>query len=192
MALGIRNVVDVRYPDEVQRLAHPLSSHPAVAYYNTPLADLVSPWSEPVGTLEEMYVYILDRNPSRMSATLQRFAASGFFPTVVSCTLGKDRTGLVMALLLAIAGVSREDIVYDYMLSDALTRDLRASIAARAISEGVDERIVREVTSVTSSAIEETLDHLETTYRGADGYARHVGLSPGQIRTIQEALVRPP
>ena len=190
--LGVRSAVDVRYPHEVRSRAHPLSSHAAVAYHNAPLSDLTVPWSEPISTLEEMNLFFLDDHASRISAALQRFAAPGAFPALVNCTLGKDRTGLVVALLLAIAGVSRGDIVRDYMLSDVPTTDLRARTVRLAVGNGADEKLVRELSSIRPSVMERTLDHLETTYGGAEGYARSVGLTSQQIESIREALVALP
>ena len=190
--LGIRNAVDVRYPHETRSLANPLSSHAAVAYHNSPLADLSGPWSEPISTLEELNLLFLERHPSHVSAALQRFAAPGAFPALVSCMTGKDRTGLIVALLLGIAGVSREDIVRDYMLSDALTRDLRAQIVRNAVSDGADEKLVRELSSIRPSVMERTLDHLEAGYGGAVGYARSAGLTSEQVESIRGALVAPP
>lgn len=190
--LGVRSAFDVRYPHEVRNRAHSLSSHAAVVYHNSPLSDLTAPWSEPVSTLEEMNLFFLEDNASRVSTALQRFAAPGAFPALVNCTVGKDRTGLVVALLLAIAGVSRADIVRDYMLSDVPTRDLRARTVQVAIANGADEKLVRELTSIRPSVMERTLDHLETSYGGAEGYARSAGLTSEQIESIREALVAAP
>lgn len=190
--LGIRNAVDVRYPHETRSRANPLSGHEAVAYHNSPLADLTAPWSEPISTLEELNLFFLDNHPSHVSATLQRFAAPGAFPALVNCTMGKDRTGLVVALLLGIAGVSRGDIVRDYMLSDVHTRDLRDRTVRFAVDNGADEQLVRKLTSIHPSVMERTLDHLETGYGGAVGYARSAGLTLEQVESIRGALVAAP
>ena len=192
VAIGIRNAVDLRYPHETRSRPNPLSGHAGVAYCNSPLANLTVPWSEPISSLEELNLFFLERHPAYVSAALQRFAEPGAFPAVVNCTVGKDRTGLVVALLLGIAGVSRGDIVRDYMLSDLPTRELRERTVRFAVDTGADEQLVRKLTSIHPSVMESTLDHLETGYGGAAGYARSAGLTPEQIASIRGALVAAP
>ena len=51
----------------------------------------------------------------------------GELPVLVNCTAGKDRTGVVVALILEMAGVSREEIIADYMLSRIFGENILAS-----------------------------------------------------------------
>ena len=60
---------------------------------------------------------ILDQRQEQLRQTLATLAAPGGFPAIVHCTAGKDRTGLIVALLLGLVGVPAATIVEDYALS---------------------------------------------------------------------------
>eukprot|EP00038_Savillea_parva_P025932 m.50227 g.50227 ORF g.50227 m.50227 type:complete len:267 (+) comp7216_c0_seq3:205-1005(+) len=65
----------------------------------------------------QLYTIFVTSCQSEIRATLLPLADPGAFPVVVHCIHGKDRTGIVMALVLAILGASRDEILTDYALS---------------------------------------------------------------------------
>ena len=67
--------------------------------------------------LSTMYSSVLDQRGEMVKAILETVSQPGALPAVFHCTAGKDRTGVLSALLLGIAGVPREGIVEDYALS---------------------------------------------------------------------------
>jgi protein-tyrosine phosphatase len=91
------------------------------------------------------------------------------------CNSGQDRTGLVTALLLDLAGVDRPTIVRDYAVS---SHYLRRTLDPETRAQG---------TSSPPSAIEHFLDAVDTRYGGARAYLLQTGLPDAEI---QELLVR--
>src|SRR5918996_443822 len=68
--------------------------------------------------LPELYARLLAQSAGRVCAALAAIASEvADHPTVFHCTAGKDRTGIVAALVLALLGVSEDDIVADYVLT---------------------------------------------------------------------------
>jgi len=68
-----------------------------------------------------------------ISRALRLFADAAKFPVLVHCVIGKDRTGLVMMLLLLLCGVAEADVINDYVVSEALLHAARAKGELRTL-----------------------------------------------------------
>jgi protein tyrosine/serine phosphatase len=71
------------------------------------------------------YRILLEEADWRLAQALRTLASPAALPVLVHCIHGKDRTGLVAALLLRLLGVDRETVVRDYAVSESLLRDGR-------------------------------------------------------------------
>ena len=117
------------------------------------------------------YLDALQRWPQRHAAVIQTIARAKPGGILIHCRAGKDRTGLISLLLLALAGVPREDILADYALSEDTERDAL---------------LARENTS-TSSVIMSTLDQLDV-----QGYLRAGGVSDAELVSVRARLLEAP
>ena len=111
--LGITTVVDLRSKEEIERKPDPLAQEPGIRYLHCPLAGdgrVPAPDEVPLSYME------MADGTGQMAGALRAIAEA---PQAVlfHCTAGKDRTGVVAALLLWLAGVSEEDILADYIVS---------------------------------------------------------------------------
>jgi protein tyrosine/serine phosphatase len=111
---------------------------------------------------------------------------------VFHCTAGKDRTGMVAALVLSLVGVDDAVIIEDYILTDD-----RMTLVMERIRAGgdfpeplapVSERIAR----AEASSMQTFLDALSRTQGGAEGWARAAGLRDEVGDTLRELLVETP
>lgn len=104
---------------------------------------------------------------------------------LVHCTQGKDRTGIIVALVLMVLGVSVEAIDYDYRLSDeALAPEREARL--REIREiGLTD----DFGSTAEGLIEDTAQHLETEYGGVDAYLDGIGFDRQRRDRLRESLL---
>lgn len=119
---------------------------------------------------------------------------AGTIPMLVNCTAGKDRTGVSIALLLEIAGVSRETIMQDYMRSaifgenlargGTLEPALRASYGFMPSPEQVDALI-----GVRPDYLQAAWAEIDRGWRDVPSYFEHAGLNGAQQRRIRSALV---
>ena len=107
---------------------------------------------------------------------LLRCAAQGAGPILFHCTAGKDRTGVAAALILKALGVSREDIVEDYLLTNACRttgRDQFRGMLERAGLPAAQAQQVTEIaTGVRRESIESALDAIEEKYPSFEEYLR--------------------
>ena len=111
--LGITTVVDLRSKEEIERKPDPLAQELGIRYLHCPLAGdgrVPAPDEVPLSYME------MADGTGQMAGALRAIAEA---PQAVlfHCTAGKDRTGVVAALLLWLAGVSEEDILADYIVS---------------------------------------------------------------------------
>ncbi|MCU1590759.1 MAG: protein tyrosine/serine phosphatase [Frankiales bacterium] len=138
---GVCTVLDLRTPTEV-RLEGP---GPLVAEgirhvnldliptwdVSGPSADRIVPHEQrEQGDLSHFYLTYLDQAPSEVVAALRVITDTGSGPVVVHCAAGKDRTGVVVALALVVAGVHRDEVVADYALTGERIDAIRDRLVA--------------------------------------------------------------
>ena len=189
-ALGLRSTIDLRGEPEVARWPSDLSTSAGIPYRHLPLtAKGTSPEAPVADNLEEINRMFLDLGGASLRSVLESMAAPGTFPTLVHCSVGKDRTGLVVALLLELAGVPRQHIVDDYGLTGQHAMELIAEIYEANVRNGREPLQFARLMECRPEVMEETLEYLDTRYGGAESYMRGIGVSTDTIATLREALV---
>ena len=184
-ALRVRTVIDLRGPDELSAVASPFGI--AAVYRNVRVDGehtLKLHEHAKAGTMVGQLVD-LARPASGLRAALAAIASAD--PAViVHCQAGRDRTGIVVALLLAALGVSDDDIIADHCASDIELVDEYARFRAEhpEIAADMAERQERRAWTMG-----ELLSTLRTEYGEGTGYLAHIGVLPGEIRRLRDLLV---
>lgn len=177
-ALGVIQIVDLRESTEHQPRDHGLPVRSVPLYGETPPAS---------GSIEQIYAGLVrDRGPQLVAAVLTIADISGV--SVVHCTAGKDRTGLVVALARLIAGDSREAVLADYELSGFEVRPARRRLVAGQLdSLGLTaaERAIAERLHLDSprEALSSALD-LVDELGGPTAYLLAHGATPERLRSL--------
>ncbi|MEU2108829.1 tyrosine-protein phosphatase [Streptomyces sp. NPDC019507] len=130
LGLGIGTVVDLRYPWEIEARGR-VPEDASFAYHNLSIEH--RPYDQPsLGTevevgpfLAERYLEVADDGVAELRQALEVIAAADG-PVVFHCASGKDRTGLLAALVLLLLGVSEADAVEDFALTELATGRLLA------------------------------------------------------------------
>lgn len=189
-SLEITTAIDLRSRMEVEEAPAKLPA--SVELRTVPTLDnpMNAPLTRPeITSLAESYCALLHESITEHAAAVTAIAdADG--PTVVFCTAGKDRTGLVIALSLGLVGVDDTDLVADYALSGEVMDQVRASIALDR-PERVAEWMARgsHVLRADPAAIEAALDRLRSRWGGFAGYASAGGVEPATIEALRTKLV---
>lgn len=135
-----------------------------------------------------LYAAALEQCRSTIALALTAVAGAPEGAVVVHCTAGKDRTGLVAALLLRLCGVSIADVDADYADSERALRDAGTGWI-EAATDG-EERTQRLVAAETpAGAIAEVLTRLEHDHRSVDGYLEAAGLGAGDQARLRARLL---
>lgn len=122
---GVTTLVDLRSDAECLRRPCPLAEHPSFTYLRLPVTGGNAMPDSPAHVADS-YIRMVDAQMERILSTIEAVDTGVMF----FCTAGKDRTGVVSALLQHRAGLPREMIVADYLLSG---ENLRERLAAFAV-----------------------------------------------------------
>lgn len=132
------------------------------------------------------YVEFLERNRQRFGQALAAIAdAAG--KVVIHCMGGKDRTGLVAALLLRLAGVAHDEIGRDYSLSGPNLGPSRREWLESAPTE-VERRRRAKLNETPAAAMARVIAEVERRYGSVEGYLLAGGLRPDQLATLRSRL----
>jgi protein-tyrosine phosphatase len=190
--LGVRTIIDLRRRDEVAAAPNALAGSADLRYRHCSLFDDRLPRAALPPSLVDQYREVLDGRRAALRAILRILARPTALPALIHCTAGKDRTGLVVALLLALAGVPSATIAADYALSaDELRGNDFAAVRRWAADQGYgwasNDRFLASPPEVMLAA----LAHLDARYGGVVAYLMTIGLTPAEIAALRDRLVEP-
>ena len=188
-AHGIRTIGDLRNDDE---LVPDRAPRPAeLVTVHVPLDDSADTefwtycWDNELDGTPLYYEPFLARKAERCAAAAAAVARAEPGGVLVHCVGGRDRTGLVALLLLALAGVTPDEIAADYDLSNDC---LPARWAARGEEDQrpIIEGILRRKDTSARTVLLEILASLD-----AEAYLRSGGLGEGEIAALRARLLGP-
>jgi protein-tyrosine phosphatase len=184
---GVRTIIDLRSPREVAEEPSVLKDNAHnLTYLNLPLEKYdphVRALIERAETRGEVYCIILDHYPDAVADVMHAIIEAQAGGIVIHCHAGKDRTGIVSALLLGLAGVPAEIITSDYAESQARLLPLYEKSIAEAGDDGFWLR-----PTATEETMSMMLDHLDTRYGGAEKYLWASGLSFKETEQLKDRL----
>jgi protein-tyrosine phosphatase len=144
--------------------------------------------TDPTDLGEHYLGYVRDAGAG-VAQALKVLADPASGTTLVHCAAGKDRTGVIVALALSLAGVTRDAVVADYVRSaERADRILKRLMATEAYGPGLAGVSVRDITPVASS-MEDFLDAVDRDYGGAHGLAMSLGVSEEEVARLGVRLV---
>ena len=196
--LGLSTVIDLRTRGEAdERGRFPLELL-AVSYHHLPLVDVLPPTEELEHYREPAFVTaryqeILREGSTSITRALHILAEPGNLPAVFHCSAGKDRTGVLAALVLGFLGVPVETIVWDY----ALSSQAMAAMVEWLRQENPDsadriERLRPAVMSAPPESMSALLEELLDEYESFDTMADRLGLTDAVARLRHELLETDP
>lgn len=180
--LGIRAVIDLRWPNEVAQSPNVFADDAVVRYRNIPLLD--DDPTRQIG-LAAIYRHMLDERAEQLAEVTQTLLGPAGLPAVIGCAAGKDRTGVTIALLLSAVGVPAEVIVADYVLTGPIFA------AGDPDPHLKDWRGVPQLLECPPEYMRAMLHHLEDRHGGAASLLRRQGLRREQLDQLTELLTEP-
>jgi protein tyrosine/serine phosphatase len=190
-ALGIKTVIDLRRTFEVEQHGR-VPEAEGLAYLN-PVLEHVD-WTDVPHPpeiaherwLADRYLNFTEDGREGLAAALSVIADPGAAPVVVHCMAGKDRTGVVCALVLSLLGVSDDDIATDYALTEVSMASLTAYLRVHnpVAIEGNDHMF-----DSPREAMLLFLADLRDRHGSVPGFVREIGISDQQIAALRGHLL---
>jgi protein-tyrosine phosphatase len=192
---GVRRVVDLRWHEELAE--DPVVEVPVEVVHislfgahrperRLEIESIAAVASGEADFMRRLYGHYLEAHPREFGAAIEAVAgAEG--AVVVHCTAGKDRTGIVSALLLRVAGVGIDEIAADYGLSDI--REIPGYGDWLQEQLPPEEARIRDfVTSAPPEGMASLLRELDEAHGSAAGYLESAGVDPAALAEIRRRL----
>ncbi|HET6809446.1 MAG TPA: tyrosine-protein phosphatase [Acidimicrobiales bacterium] len=195
--LGLRAVYDLRGDVERDERPNPVPSRPLTVVGRP--AGTPPPVGPPTGqsvadgenVLRDLYVGLIDHAAAQIGELFTNLGDQGGLPAVFHCHAGKDRTGIVAALLLETLGVDRETVLDDYELTARYRlRTHQEGTYQRLLDLGMSAEAAAGVLTAPRWAMHEALDHLDDRYGGVDRYLTgRAAMSAPALARLRRVLV---
>lgn len=195
--LGFRSVLDLRTAGEIEEHGRYLIDDDPTAHHHLPLMhELLGEETVPDNATPDWvaawYVDMLDDGSAAIGDAITLLADEHRYPVVFHCTAGKDRTGVLAALVQDLVGMSDDDIVADYALSrEALRR--WESWAAAEDPDGLRRRRAGGFQPIDPSpgAMRIFLALVRERHGSTERYVESLGLRRGAVDALRVTLVSP-
>jgi len=135
----------------------------------------------------DVYLIFLERFRDNVASAVRAVASAPEGGVVIHCAGGKDRTGLLSAFLLHLAGVSDDDIATDYALSEERLRPRHEAWFEAAESE---EELVRlqRIAQTPAASMAGVFAELERRHGGVESYLRAAGVTDEELELVRTRL----
>jgi protein-tyrosine phosphatase len=192
---GVRTIVDLRSDEELAEdppAELPIDAIHVSFFDNRPeVFDEVeaagAAAADHAEATRDVYVIFLEHFRANVAAAIRAVANAPEGGVVVHCHGGKDRTGLVSAFLLRLAGVPIEEIATDYSLSEERLRTRHEEWFAEAADEAELERLHR-ISKTPASSMVQVLEELERRYGSIAGYLKAGGATDEDVERARARL----
>lgn len=187
--LGIGKVIDLRSQQE--RLSHPdpFGADNGIQLINISLFDDLDPTSlKQNNILLDLYTKALQTHGEVFVQVLREIAYTEG-GVLFHCTAGKDRTGLIAALLLSVAGVAPDDIIADYALTATRIGPLLEEFSKIIKDQNLSSGHYSPLLECHPETMAKTLAWLDEQYGGALTYLTTNGLNENDLAQLRKRLV---
>ncbi|EIW76320.1 hypothetical protein CONPUDRAFT_43480, partial [Coniophora puteana RWD-64-598 SS2] len=204
-ALGITIIFDLRSDPEMKKYNTPIPTIDGIDVLHNPVFKTADYSPETMAERYDLYALattdafmklysqILNKGGASFNRIFRHILSNPDSPFIFHCTAGKDRTGIVAALILKLCGVSDDAIAHDYALTRVGREPDREKVLKRLSNEprfASDSRAALRMLSSRDETMRAFLAMLERDYGGVEAYLeKTVGLPPDEINTIRENLL---
>ena len=194
--LGLRTVIDLRSATELdERGRFPVEAHPVV-FHHLPIIDATWAGLDPQQYERDedfliwAYQEMLTAGAPRFALAFDALAEADALPAVFHCAAGKDRTGLLAALLLGSLGVSHDDIVADYTLTVEGMARFRVW-ADREWPEWAERMAAmpKAFSAALPDAMRHIVDELSAEHGSIRNYVQSIGVTDATLATLESVLL---
>jgi protein-tyrosine phosphatase len=195
---GVRTIIDVRFADEVAQDdgRYPFRGGTEVDYLNVPFdtrreldPNAVTSAYNAASTRAEIMRLDLQIGRNGIAAAVAAIADAPAGGVVVHCHAGKDRTGIIVGVLLALLGVSDEQIADDYAETAANLDPLINEWLDTQSQDPSERAHLREISRPSREAMLDALEYLRHEHGSAEAFLRAGGVTDAQLARLRARLL---
>jgi protein-tyrosine phosphatase len=185
----VRHIVDLRDGEEVA--AEPSEIDGPDTTHLPLFLGSVRSFFESDTSLDDLYLHLLEESSERLVDAIRIIAAGE--PTLVHCTVGKDRTGVTVALALSAVGAEREAVIADYALTESQLPAQRSQRIVEYLRTQHPDAVhaVALATQSPAPVMRRLLEQVDERWGSAGGYLLAHGLRQDELDALTATLVEP-
>ncbi len=194
---GLATAIDFRADDELDRIGIGHLGDLDIRHVHLPTVDRALHTVRPPGrempkSAAEVYLHMLRGGAVAYAAALRTIVEADVLPAVFFCMAGKDRTGVFSAIVHGLLGVSDDDIVADYVLTEAVVTTIheRGRLShpdAAAHWKDMPEDLM----GAKAASMEGLVAGVHRDWGGWDSYVTDIGVGPEVVDALRDLLLEP-
>ena len=192
---GVKTIIDLRDEWEVKDYPNVFANSEMINYLNLPLvgeqtldSDTWQIWKDKATPLHDIYISYVEHCQRQIGTIISAIAENT--PTcIIHCYAGKDRTGIITALVLAAMGVPDAYIAEDYSQSHAQIGHLIETWRQYALENNIDMKQIERDASSDAETILKTLEHIRGHYGNVVAYLHTCSVTDAQLTRIRSRFV---
>jgi protein tyrosine/serine phosphatase len=187
--MNLRTVIDLRDKTEISQNGLGPLGKSSIRYYHVSVIDLPLDNSNVRSGLVGRYRQIAEVGAARIVRVMHILANPNSHPVVFHCTAGKDRTGVVAALLLSLLGVELDEIVNDYCWSEHERAWLLQFLERQGAHRHRKDKLPEEYFDADPGVLREFLRMLDTDFGGAKKLLFDAGADEQLLERLKGSLL---
>jgi Protein tyrosine/serine phosphatase len=185
---GVRVIIDLRSAKEIEEVPNKLKGYKDIIYYhidvfNDPTASVVLGKMDDFKDMGELYIVMLDHLKASFKAVFDLLIKHNDKNVLYHCSAGKDRTGVISALLLDLAGVYHYDIIKDYSESYENNKE-------------INEKLMKMMPEVAEHYLQsdpiymmKMINHIENNYGSSKEYLLSIGVKEEDLEDLKDSFI---
>ena len=184
---SVQHIVDLRDGEEVA--AEPTEIEGPDTTHLPLFLGSVRSFFEADTSLDDLYLHLLEESGERLVEAIRIIAAGA--PTLVHCTVGKDRTGVTVALALSAVGADRAAVIAAYALTESQLPAQRSQRIAAYLRAQHPEAVhaVALATQSPAPVMRRLLEQVDERWGSAAGYLRAQGMTEEELAALKATLL---
>lgn len=196
--IGIRTIIDLRLPYELEVEGYGLPGSDAPRHHHLPFrvdgtqgTQDATPILQANDPMVPHYLGYLRTMPESVTGIVRVLGQEEGVPAVIHCAAGKDRTGVAVAVVLSVAGVSNEDIAEEYSRnSERVALVMEQLRSMKSYGDSID-RLPPEAHLTDPGYMSRFLEAMSDLHGGVIGYLSKHGVSDVELQRLRDAITEP-
>jgi len=194
-SLGVAAIVDLRNPAEVERTGRGLLANEPINFVNASVLSMEDVEERPDTSvlgedyLWQRYLSYLEIGPGAFVRAIEEMAVGDNYPLVFNCFFGKDRTGVLAALVLSCLGVDPRTIVEDYALTETRVELILEKLRSDPIHRDTIDKSDPLLFTSNARTMSKFLEELEHRHGGARSWALNEGVDSQLLDVLSDELL---